>query len=1053
MQHQLLMYAGTRFISRCLFFLLVSIWGITPGAYGQNEAATRSQIVGKITDEVGNGLPGVTVSLKGTQQGTTTDADGQYKLTIPDASVIRGTLVFSFIGYLSQEITITGRTAINTSMKASEQSLNEVVVVGFGTQKKATVTGAVSSISTRDVKQSPAANLAVTLAGRLPGLTALQRSGEPGRDVTQLFIRGQGTTNAQSPIVLVDGVERDLTYIDPNEVETVTILKDASSTAIFGVRGANGVILVTTKRGSGDKPEINFTAETGIQDFTRLVKPVNAYDFATLRNQAQLNDGINPTFSATALEHYRTGDDPVRYPNTNWREMNLKKFSTQQRYNLNLSGGSKSVNYFVNAGYLGQGGQFKVEPDLNYDPSFFLNRYNFRSNVDIQLNPRLKAFLNVAGYLEKQNSPFGVFGALGGDINTNFANQSPAFYILASMFSLPATVPGPVTPTGVNVPAGQVTTSSLEVNPVYGQINRTGYIQQTRSNVIASYGMEQQLGFITPGLSAKAVVSFDTRTTSNLFAAKNYQKFLQVIDPVLKGRDGRDSVSYRQFNNDQNTPLGLSGGRTFSALSNIQAYLNYNRTFAEKHSVTGLVLYQQQQQIIDAQLPFNLRGLSSRVTYGYNDTYFAEFNVGYNGSEQFAKGQRFGFFPAVSAGWVVTNEKFLRNNPVVNLLKFRGSYGSVGNDRLGGLRFLYLDNIAVGGSGYNSSLNFGQRISESLLRNEDLQWEVAQKSNVALELGLFNALTLTVDVYNEKRSNVLRTRGTVPTLNGLPNSALPPVNIGVIENRGYEIELGYQKRFSRDFSILSKVNLNHAKNKQLFADEPLLPADYAYQYRQTGNSIGQPFGYIVDGYFQSTDEIKSSPRQVVGGHETRPGDFKYKDLNGDGTIDAKDLAPIGYSSVPQYTFGAAFNATYKNLDISFLFQGITGVSNFYQSQGVFEGANYVSRHLESWTPERVAAGLPINYPRLTTQASPNNVANSFFIVDASYIRLRNFEIGYSLPTSLVQKIGAKRIRLYSNGLNLITFDRLPTKDFDPELTGGLSYPINRLINFGANVTF
>lgn len=1021
-------------------------WGLTTHVWGQT--LSQSRIAGKVIDETGSGLPGVSVSLKGTQQGTTTDAGGNYALTTSDANVVKGTLVFSFIGYTSQEVVIGGQTAVNVSLKASEQSLNEVVVVGFGTQKKATVTGAVSSIQTRDVKQSPAANLAVTLAGRLPGLTALQRSGEPGRDVTQLFIRGQGTTNAQSPIILVDGVERDLTYIDPNEVETVTILKDASSTAIFGVRGANGVILVTTKRGVSEKPEINFSAETGMQDFTRLLNPVNSYQFAQLRNQAQINDGLKPTFSDTALERYRLGDDPVRFPNTNWRDMNLKKFSTQQRYNLNVSGGSKNMSYFVNAGFLSQGGQFKVEPGLNYDPSFFLKRYNFRSNIDIQLNPRLKAFLNVAGYLEKQNSPYGVWGALGGDPSTNLANQSPSLYILASIFSLPATVPGPLTP------AGQVSTSDLEVNPVYGQINRTGYIQQTRSNVIASYGMEQNLDFITKGLSAKAIVSFDTRTTNNLFAGKTYRKFVQVVDPNLKGRDGRDSVYYRPYNNDQNTPLSLSGGRTFHTLSNVQAYLNYNRTFADRHSFTGLLLYQQQQQVIDAQLPFNLRGLSTRLSYGYKDTYFAEFNAGYNGSEQFAKGRRFGFFPAVSAGWVVSNEKFLQNSPVVSLLKFRGSYGSVGNDRVSNLRFLYLDNIQVAGGGYTSSLNFGQRIQESLLRNEDLQWEVAKKSNVAMELGLFNQLNLTIDVYSEKRDNILRTRGTVPVLNGLPLGSLPPVNLGVIQNRGYEIELGYQKRFNRDFSVLSKINFNHARNKQLFADEPLLPADFAYRYRQTDYSIGQPFGYLVDGYFKSEEEIKASPTQVVGGHASRPGDFKYKDLNNDGVVNEKDRAPIGYSNVPQYTFGAAFNVTYKGFDVSLLLQGITGVSNFYQSRGIFESfGNYVSRHLESWTPERVSSGEPINYPRLTTQASPNNIANSFFIVDASYIRLRNTEIGYTLPGSVARRIGAKRVRLYSNGLNLLTFDGLPTKDIDPELTDGLAYPINRLFNFGVNVTF
>ncbi|MFC3562643.1 SusC/RagA family TonB-linked outer membrane protein [Pedobacter jamesrossensis] len=985
-------------------------------------------------------LVGVSITIQGTKNVTQTDGDGKFRLN----ALASDNLVFQYLGFVTKVINIGNQSEFRVVLNSASQKLGEVVVVAFGTQKKVSVTGAINSIQTKEIKQSPAANLAVTLAGRLPGLTSIQKSGEPGRDLTNLYIRGQGTVNAQSPVVLVDGIERDLTYIDPNEVESVTILKDASSTAIFGVRGANGVILVTTKRGTSEKPSINFTTETGLQDFTRKLQPVNSYEFATLRNLAQQNDGLGPAFSPAALEHYRTGDDPVRYPNTNWRELLMKDYSSQSRYNLNVSGASKSMKYFINAGYLSQGGQFNTEKGLNYDPSFALDRYNFRSNIDVQLNSSLKAFLNVAGYLEKQNMPGGVLRTFG-DRNSQLAGESTADFIFTFMNDMNSTDPGPLTPDG------QVITNPIVPHPAYGQINRAGYTQQTRNNILASYGMEQTLDFITKGLSTKVIVSFDARSTNNLFATKSYQKFVQVIDPNTA------EVSYRKFNADENTPLDISGSAFFTTLSNIQGYLNYNRLFG-KHAVSGLVLYQQQKNIVDSQLPFNLRGAATRLTYAYDSRYLFEFNAGYNGSEQFVKGKRFGFFPALSAGWVISNESFLKDNKTISLLKLRGSYGEVGNDRIGGSRFLYLDDIIVApGGGYSNSLGFGNTIVTNRLRNENLTWEVAKKANVGLEIGLFNALNLTVDVFTEKRDNILRRRGTIPTLNGLPISALPPVNIGVVQNRGFEAELNYKKVFNKDFSILTRANLSFARNKQLFADEPLLPASFAYRYRQTGYRIGQPFGYIVDRYFTSIQDIANSPVQSVGGHESRPGDLKFKDLNNDGVIDDKDHGPIGYSNVPEYQFGGAISINYKNFDLSALVQGVSNIYNLYAGAGTFEGTNYYSQHLESWTAERFASGAPINYPRLTTQTSPNQNYNSFFVIDASYVRLKNVELGYTLPTNWAGKVGAKNIRLYFNGLNLYTWDKLPTKNFDPELTlsgrGQFTYPITRVYNLGVNVTF
>lgn len=980
-------------------------------------------------------LPGVTILEKGTNNGTATDFDGNYSLTVNT----NATIVASFIGFTTLEIPVDGRTTIDINLLPDDEQLSEVVVVAYGTQKKETVTGSISSIDTEELTQSPAANLAVTLAGRLPGLTALQRSGEPGNDLTQIFIRGQGTINAQSPIVLVDGVERDLNYIDPNEVESVTILKDASSTAIFGVRGANGVILVTTKRGTSEVPEISFSAETGAQAFTRLADPVNAFQFATLRNLAQTNDGLEPAYSQEVLDAYRTGSDPVTYPNTDWVDLLVKDWSLQQRYNLNISGAGKAVSYFVNAGFLNQGGQFNVEDNLNYDPTFKLDRYNFRSNIDIKINKGLSAFLNLAGYVEKQNGPFAV-----GVASTGQGGASPSQFILANVFDIPSNVPGPLTPDNA------VVTSPTQQNPPFGILNRTGYRQQTRSNITATFGMQQDLDFLTDGLSAKAVISFDSRAINNLNASKTYRRKVQVIE---RTETGQDSVYFRNFGDDVESPLNISGSQGFRSFSDFKGYLNYDRNFDKVHDVSALLLYQQQKEIINQQLPYNLRGIATRLTYGYKSKYFVEFNAGYNGSEQFAKGNRFGFFPAYSAGWIISREKFWENVNHIHFLKVRGSYGEVGNDRIGNDRFLYLDDINVVGGGYSPSLGLGQRIIISQLKNENLQWEVARKTNIGLEVGFLEDFDLAVDLFYEKRDNILRNRGTIPILNGLPIGTLPPVNIGVVENKGYEVELNYRKAFNKDFSFLSRVFVSYATNVQEFADEPFLPEDYAYRYRQQGYRIGQGFGYIVEKYFESQQEIDDSPQQVVGGHESRPGDFKYKDLNDDGVVNERDIAPIGFSNVPEYTFGAAFNATYKNFDLSILIQGVDNVTNFYQSRGTFAGDNYFGRHLESWTQERFENGDPINYPRLTIQPSPNEIANSFFIIDASYVRLKNVELGYVLPENLSDKIGAKRVRIYTNGLNIITWDNLPTDDFDPELTGPLAYPVTKLYNFGLNVSF
>jgi TonB-linked SusC/RagA family outer membrane protein len=991
----------------------------------QDLKAQLETVTGTVTDaQSGETLPGVNVMVKGTTVGASTDSEGNYELEAPS---LQDTLIFSFVGYQTQEVPIEGRTSIDAALQAQAISGEEMVVVGYGTQKTETVTGSISSIQTEEIKQSPSSNLKVSLAGRLPGLTSIQTTGEPGRDATLMYLRGRGTINGQNPLVLVDGVERDLSYIDPNEVADVSILKDASATAVFGVRGANGVILVTTKRGKGGKPEINFSAEYGLQEFTREPNVVNdSYEWALLKNQAAKNDGQPPIYSDYALDQFQQGGNPL-YPTNNWRDILLHDVVPQSRYNLNLSGGAGggSVRYFVNVGMLDQGGQWKIQQD-DYDPSSNLKRYNFRSNVDVDLNESLKAFLNVAGYLEKVNSP-----------------NADANLIFASLNEQAPVRPGPLTPEGE-----VMTFTSATQPPPYGYINRSGYRQETRSNVIASFGMEQDLSSIAQGLSAKLMASFDTRSNYRLTGARSYEEW--IVNEVSGGEDFR----YERLSGE-NSSLSLSTGTDFESKSNFQLFVNYENTFSEKHEITGLLFGQREQLNRPGDnIPFNLIGVSSRLTYNYDSKYFLELNAGYNGSEQFSEGNRFGFLPAISAGWLISGENFLEDNPGITHLKIRGSYGEVGNDQLGGRRFLYLDDIQSGGGGYSPSLS--GTINENFIGNPNIQWEIAKKINLGLEIGLYDQLDITVDLFRERRDNVLvGGASSAPILNGLPLGALAPTNSGKIENKGYEIVLNYQKAINEDFSILSRLNFNYAHNKIEDIGEPKRPEDYAYPLRAEGFPIGQQFGYITDGYFNSQEEIDSYADYNIG-KSPRPGDFIYKDLNGDNIIDEKDIAPVGYSSVPEYTFGVSASVNYKNFDLSFLFQGVANVSNNVPESGwgVFEQYNFYDRHRRAWTSERATAGKSIGYPALgLSQSSSEIVPNSFFIERTDYIRLKNVEIGYTLPVDMTGKIGSRKVRLYANGLNLLTWDKMSFKDYDPELAGSLRYPIYRVVNFGINVAF
>ena len=1032
-------------------------------------------VSGVVVDENDSPLIGVSVLVKKTNVGTATDIDGRFSIVVPN---LKSQLQFSYVGFLTS--TLDASRNMRVVMKETSQNLDEVVVVAYGKQKKVTVTGAVAAISNKDILKSSAPNLGATLAGKLPGLTTIQTSGEPGRDDVTMFLRGAATTNGTSPLILVDGVPRNtIREIDPNEIETVSVLKDASATAVFGVRGANGVILITTKRGSSGKLEVQPSVQFSLQQFARTPMRVHSWDYVRLLNEACVNDGVGPEFTddeVAIFDSWKNGgptDFATRYwyPDNYWRDIIFKSTSYMVRGNVNVSGGTDRLRFFVNAGYLYQGGMYNTESKnkLGYDPQSTLNRYNFRSNIDYDFSSRVKASLDVSSFIEKVNGTNGLKNV-----------------IYADALSARPTSPGPVTVEGFDVYDGQVyrpvrpdqvfLSSINAAQPAYGHINRSGYQLETRSGVDVTGNLNIDLGFITQGLSLKGQLSFQSRSINTTTGSKSFTIY------KYERNDPSHPIPYFLYDGDDDTDglLSVSRGVSSGWFLNMQAQINYNRTFADKHAVGAMVLAQRDMKEAREDegyqakyLPFNVIGVAGRFTYAFDSRYLAEFNAGYNGSEQFAPSKRFGFFPAWSLGWVVSNEAFMKQQEILNNLKLRLSYGKVGNDSFGGYRFLYLDNISKTGTGALHenvpSIIDGVKITEAYLGNPDITWETAWKQNYGVDLGFFHdMINLSIDYFREKRSNILINRGTVPDVQGLQSSALRLVNMGKVDNQGFEISANFRKDLGNSLVINFGGNFAYTSNIVKYVDEAPLGDDYAYNYRATGFALGQCWGYRIDyskdpehgrdgsGFFYSDESIaKSGLTYNIG--IPKPGDFIYQDLSGDGVIDERDLAPIGYSSMlPKITYGINLGVNFKGFDFSMMLQGVGKYSKLYAGWGIDESAgpkSYSDMHFGRWSAERYAAGEKISYPRLSYNASTSHVANDFFTMDASYMRLKNMELGYTLPNAVSRKIGARNVRFYVSGENIYTWQHLRTKAFDPEQSGPTTYPTMRTFNFGVNLNF
>ena len=1027
----------------CLFPTIQAAPDSNEVIVSSNQATQQStnKITGTIVDEKGEPIIGASVSVDKTTTGVTTNFEGKFSLNVPDLNV---TLKISFIGYKSQVIAVKNRSVINVTLMEDVKSLEEVQVIAYGTQKKVTVTGAISSVNGADLLKVPTASLGNALVGKLTGVSAVQYSGEPGADNPDIFVRGQGTFSGKNavPLILVDGVERDFTQIDPNEVDNITVLKDASATAVFGVRGANGVILITTKRGVEGKAKISFSSSTGVQVPTRLLEFANSYQYASYYNEAQINDGIDPTqvkFSPDVLQAFKDHSNPLVYPDTDWLNMLLKPAALQSQHNMNISGGTENVRYFVSLGAFTQEGLFKTF-DTGYNFNFDYKRYNYRANLDIDVTKSTLLSINLGGNVQDKNTP----------ISVEDQNQLFRQLYWATPFSGAGIVDGKWIKTNTDIIKDP---GSDGLNPYYGK----GYNAKVTNTLNLDIMLQQKMDFITKGLYAKLKGSYNTNYSHTKQRSSSIPYYTPVIVDgnveLMKSGDDAQLAYSESFD---------SGRNWYSELS-----LNYARKFGS-HNISALALYNQSKTYYPAtftDIPTGYVGFVGRVTYDYKTRYMFDVNVGYNGSENFAQGRRYGLFPAFSVGWILTEEKFMKNQDIVNYLKIRGSYGVVGNDRLydsGGTlqRFLYLpDAYVIGGDGYNFGTNVSSNQSgayEGKMNNPLVTWEKEYKQDYGVDASfLQDRLKFTYDYFFHRRNDILINMNSIPGYLGMTP---PPLNKGKMENSGFEVSLKWDEKIGSNFNYWLNGNLSFARNKIIEQDEVRPNEDYLWR---TGNPTGQPFVRSFWGFY---DENANEKYKVEYGTDIaehagglKPGDCVYVDLNGDGVINADDVSAQGYSNNPEYIAGLSMGFSYKGFDFSMLFNAATNTSRlleetFRDPMGDTNGKGLLlSQYENRWTPETAATAT---LPRASITAKSNNTAAStLFLVDASYIRLKNIEVGYNFNLPFMKSAKISTLRLYANGYNLFTIDKLKIADPESRTSSRPAYPLTRVFNMGLKVGF
>lgn len=1007
---------------------------------GIRQASSSYKLKGVVVDEKNETLVGVSVSIKGTTTGVMTDIDGNFSL-----DVIPGyTLEVRYMGYKTQEILIVNQKELKIRMEDDVTMLKDVVVVGWGKQKKESVVGAVQTIKPEELRV-PSSNLSNALGGRLAGVISVQRTGEPGADASNFWIRGISSfSGGTSPLIFIDNIEAsagDLNALPPEAIEGFSILKDAAATALYGARGANGVMLVTTKNGSDmAKPKVNFRLTQTFSAPTKLVDIADGVDYMRMYNEAGATRyGSEPFFSDDKIQGTIEKRDKYIYPNINWIDFLFKDYSMNQSANINITGGAKRVDYFASATVTNDNGMLKKDDFNNFDNNIQSLRYSFQANVNAYISSSTKVGVRVNSIILDYNGP-----------NTSTSN------IYSRLFQSPGVYFYPVLPAqkGENhILFGNAASGPLGNNRFYNPYADmvSGYNNRNESTVTASFNLEQKLDFILPGLKFSGLASFKNWSKSEF--KKYFDPFYYRITDYTAIGDGKYGFEY-----DVQVPgvesLKAKNSSNGDRYINLQGVIDYAHKFGN-HDVTAMLVYMQRdfrQTYVDennfiSTLPNRNQGIAGRLTYGYDNRYLMEFNFGYNGSENFEKGDRFGFFPSIALGYVVSNEKYfepLLNT--VNHLKLRGSYGTVGNSSIAGTRFPYLTEVDLGGWGYG----FGggttyQYVSGAKITKYGLpgaHWEVATKLNLGIDLRLLNCLDLTVDYFHEKRKDIFLQRKTIPDEIGLGTSGqMPWSNFGQVKNQGVDLTLDFHKQVNDDFLISAKGTFTYAHNKILAYDDP--DYDWAYLY-QTGRPIGLEKGYIALGLFESEEDIKLSPTQSFE-PTVLPGDIKYKDLNGDGKIDGNDQTFIGNpTSVPEIVYGLGISTQYKNWDASIFFQGAAGTSIQMKDMHPFGGdRNTVLQYIKDdyWSVDNPNPNA--KYPRLDLNVNNNNSQiSTFWNKDGSFLRLKNIEFGYTY----------KFARIYISGQNLLTFSEF--KYWDPELGSGsgLKYPTQRSASIGIQVT-
>ncbi len=1016
-------------------------------------------ITGTISDKTGSPIPGVNiVEDSSVYNGAVTDFDGNFIIKANPNS----TLIISYVGFITQEIKLNGQSNLNITLEEDLFGLEEVTVVAYGEQKKESVIAAVTSVDPTELR-IPSSNLTTSLAGRVAGLISYQRSGEPGRDNAEFFIRGVSTFGyARSPLILIDGIETtstDLARLQPDDIASFSIMKDATATALYGARGANGVIMVTTKEGKQGKVKLNIRYEKAYSSATKKVSIADPITYMLLHNEAlATRDPLGGRIYS--LEKILISQDPNRnkmaYPTVNWFNELLEDYTLNSRFNFNVSGGGKVARYYLAATVNTDNGNLKIEPQNNFNNNINFNRISLRSNVNINLTPTTEVAVRFNGNFDDYNGPLN-----GGEeiykqaMQTNPVLYPKYYYPDANYIN------------STHILFGNYGQFGDYLNPYANMVR--GYKDESYNNVLATVELKQNLNFITEGLKARALINTSRYSFYNLerkynpfyYTLANYDFQSDIYSLIaLNPNQGTEYLEYNE------------GAKIISNSVYFEGSLNYNRIFKEKHNLSGMLvgilreLKYANNGNLQTSLPYRNLGLSGRFTYAYESKYFAEFNFGLNGSERFARSERFGFFPSFGFGWYISNENFMKKfENSITKLKLKGTYGLVGNDQIGSAedRFFYISQVNLNDGSMGSM--FGQEFSNWIngvsidrYANDQITWEKARMMNIGFELGLFDKIDFQADYFTEYRSNILMDRAQTPATLGL--QAPIRANVGEASSKGFEFTIDYKEDFRNDFFISARANFSYATSKYEVYDElDYVSAGLPWRSR-IGLNLSQPFGYIAERLFIDDADIANSPIQTFG--EYMPGDIKYKDINNDGIIDINDEVPIGYPTTPEIIYGFGISSSYKNFDFSFFFQGSARSSFFidaYRTSPFIDtagGAIGNNALLSAWANDHWSENdrnLYAAWPRLSDQLIDNNNRNStWWLRDGGFLRLKSLELGYSINTENIKKLKLDALRIYLSGTNLFTFSKF--KIWDVEMGGnGLGYPIQKGVNLGLNMNF